>query len=95
MSDMEISKSTRKSKVVGGFNQDLWVSSANYALTGDWQGGKKIFVNVNQTVGGRKDGDRSDVAPEQEIGTSGTELRIVSDIWFNWCWWRWWCRRFI
>ena len=65
-------------KVVGGFrSRPLGSVSANYAFTtGDWQGGKKIIVNVNQTVGGRKDGVRSDVALRTGNWPSGTELQI-------------------
>ena len=65
-------------KVVGGFrSRPLGSVSSNYVLTaGDWQGGKKIIVNVNQTVGGRKDGVRSDVALRTGNWPSGTELQI-------------------
>ena len=65
-------------KVVGGFrSRPLGSVASNYALTsGDWQGGKKIFVNVNQTVGGKKDGDRSDVALRTGNWPSGTELQV-------------------
>ena len=65
-------------KVVGGFrSRPLGSVASNYAFTaGDWQGGKKIFVNVNQTVGGRKDGVRSDVALRTGVWPSGTELQI-------------------
>ena len=40
------------------------------------QGGKKIFVNVNQTVGGKKDGDVTDVALRTGVWPSGTELQV-------------------
>ena len=65
-------------KVVGGFrSRPLGSVAANYAFTsGDWQGGKKIIVNVNQTVGGRKDSVRSDVALRTGNWPSGTELQI-------------------
>ena len=65
-------------KVVGGFrSRPLGSVSSNYVFTaGDWQGGKKIIVNVNQTVGGRKDGVRSDVALRTGNWPSGTELQI-------------------
>ncbi len=65
-------------KVVGGFrSRPLGSVAANYAFTsGDWQGGKKIIVNVNQTVGGRKDNDRSDVALRTGNWPSGTELQV-------------------
>ena len=65
-------------KVVGGFrSRPIGAVSSNYVLTaGDWQGGKKIIVNVNQTVGGRKDNVRSDVALRTGNWPSGTELQI-------------------
>ena len=65
-------------KVVGGFrSRPLGSVASNYAFTaGDWQGGKKIIVNVNQTVGGRKDGVRSDVALRTGNWPSGTELQV-------------------
>ena len=65
-------------KVVGGFrSRPLGSVASNYVFTaGDWQGGKKIIVNVNQTVGGRKDGVRSDVALRTGNWPSGTELQI-------------------
>ena len=65
-------------KVVGGFrSRPLGSVATNYAFTtGDWQGGKKIIVNVNQTVGGRKDSVRSDVALRTGNWPSGTELQI-------------------
>ena len=65
-------------KVVGGFrSRPLGSVASNYAFTaGDWQGGKKIIVNVNQTVGGRKDNDRSDVALRTGNWPSGTELQV-------------------
>ena len=65
-------------KVVGGFrSRPLGSVDGNYSLTaGDWQGGKKIFVNVNQTVGGKKDGDRSDVALRTGVWPTGTTLQV-------------------
>ena len=65
-------------KVVGGFrSRPVGTVSGTYALTAtDWQGGKKIIVNVNQTVGGKKDGDKSDVAIRTGVWPSGTELRV-------------------
>ena len=65
-------------KVVGGFrSRPIGSVSGNYTLTaGNWQGGKKIFVNVNQTVGGKKDGDRSDVALRTGVWPSGTDLQV-------------------
>ena len=65
-------------KVVGGFrSRPIGSVSANYTLTaGNWQGGKKIIVNVNQTVGGRKDNDRSDVALRTGVWPTGTTLQV-------------------
>ena len=65
-------------KVVGGFrSRPLGSVDSNYSLTaGDWQGGKKIFVNVNQTVGGKKDGNRSDVALRTGVWPTGTTLQV-------------------
>ena len=65
-------------RVVGGFRgKPVGSVSGNYTLTsGDWQGGKKIFVNVNQTVGGKKDGDVTDVALRTGVWPSGTELQV-------------------
>ena len=65
-------------KVVGGFRgKPVGSVDGNYNLTsGDWQGGKKIFVNVNQTIGGKKDGDVTDVALRTGVWPSGTELQV-------------------
>ena len=64
-------------KVVGGFrSRPLGTVASNYAFTaGDWQGGKKIFVNVNQTVGGKKS-SQNDVALRTGNWPSGTELQV-------------------
>ena len=64
-------------KVVGGFrSRPIGPVAANYALTAsDWQGGKKIFINVNQTVGGKK-GALNDVALRTGNWPTGTELRV-------------------
>ena len=64
-------------KVVGGFrSRPLGDVAANYALTAsDWQGGKKIFINVNQTIGGKK-GSINDVALRTGNWPTGTELRV-------------------
>ena len=64
-------------KVVGGFrSRPIGSVAVNYAMTAsDWQGGKKIMVNVNQTVGGRKP-SLNDVALRTGIWPSGTELQI-------------------
>ena len=64
-------------KVVGGFrSRPLGSVAANYALTAsDWQGGKKIFINVNQTIGGKKP-SQNDVALRTGNWPTGTELRV-------------------
>lgn len=64
-------------KVIGGFrSRPLGTVSANYALTAsDWQGGKKIFINVNQTIGGKKP-SMNDVALRTGNWPTGTELRV-------------------
>ena len=64
-------------KVVGGFrSRPLGSVAASYALTAsDWQGGKKIIINVNQTVGGKK-GAINDVALRTGNWPTGTELKV-------------------
>ena len=64
-------------KVIGGFrDRPLGTVAANYAYTAsDWQGGKKIIINVNQTVGG-KQGAMNDVALRTGNWPTGTELRV-------------------
>ena len=64
-------------KVVGGFrSRPLGSVASNYTLTaGDWQGGKKIFVNINQTIGGKK-GALNDVALRTGVWPSGTQLQV-------------------
>ena len=64
-------------KVVGGFrDRPLGSVASNYTMTaGDWQGGKKIFINVNQTIGGKK-GALNDVALRTGNWPTGTELRV-------------------
>ena len=65
-------------KVVGGFRQrPIGSINSNYVLSsGEWQGGKKIIVNVNQTVGGKKDGDVTDVALRTGVWPTGTNLSV-------------------
>ena len=67
-------------KVVGGFRSRPLGSvnnSSNYTMSAsDWQGGKKIIVNINQTIGGKKDGDQSDVALRTGVWPTGTELQV-------------------
>tara|TARA_Y100000114_G_scaffold105882_1_gene99159 strand:- start:147 stop:1304 length:1158 start_codon:yes stop_codon:yes gene_type:complete len=67
-----------KVTVVGGFRErPIGSLDGNYNLTAEnWQGGKKVFVNVNQTVGGKQDGDVTDVALRTGVWPSGTELQV-------------------
>ena len=64
-------------KVIGGFrDRPLGSVAANYALTAsDWQGGKKVIINVNQTIGGKKP-NINDVALRTGNWPTGTELRV-------------------
>ena len=64
-------------KIVGGYrSRPLGSVAANYALTAsDWQGGKKVFINVNQTIGGKKP-SLNDVALRTGNWPTGTELRV-------------------
>jgi len=64
-------------KIVGGYrSRPLGSVAANYALTAsDWQGGKKVFINVNQTIGGKKP-SINDVALRTGNWPTGTELRV-------------------
>ena len=64
-------------KVIGGFrDRPLGSVSANYALTAsDWQGGKKVIINVNQTIGGKKP-SVNDVALRTGSWPTGTELKV-------------------
>ena len=64
-------------KVVGGYrSRPLGSVASNYTLTAsDWQGGKKIFVNINQTIGGKK-GALNDVALRTGNWPTGTELKV-------------------
>ena len=65
-------------KVVGGFRSKPSSNVNNsYVLTStEWQGGKRVLVNVNKTIGGKKDGDKSDVALRTGNWPSGTELQV-------------------
>jgi len=67
-----------KVMVVGGFRErPIGSLNGNYNLTAEnWQGGKKVFVNVNQTIGGKQDGDVTDVALRTGVWPSGTELQV-------------------
>ena len=64
-------------KVIGGFrDRPLGSVSANYALTAsEWQGGKKVIINVNQTIGGKKP-SVNDVALRTGSWPTGTELKV-------------------
>ena len=64
-------------KVIGGFrDRPLGSVAANYALTAsDWQGGKKVIINVNQTIGGKKP-SVNDVALRTGNWPTGTELKV-------------------
>jgi hypothetical protein len=66
-------------KVVGGFRgRPIGSVNSNYVLSSsDWQGGKKIIVHVNQTVGGKKDGDVTDVALRTGVWPTGTNLSVT------------------
>ena len=70
-------KQQERVKVIGGFrDRPLGTVAANYAMTAsDWQGGKKIIINVNQTIGGKK-GALNDVALRTGNWPTGTELRV-------------------
>ena len=57
-----------KVTVVGGFRTRPALNA--------WQGGKRILINVNKTLGGNKDGDASDVALRTGVWPSGTELQV-------------------
>ena len=64
-------------KVIGGFRDKPFSTvDTSYALTAsDWQGGKKIIINVNQTIGGEQ-GAINDVALRTGNWPTGTELRV-------------------
>lgn len=57
-----------KVTVVGGFRTRPALNA--------WQGGKRIFINVNKTLGGNKDGNMSDVALRTGEWPPGTELQV-------------------
>ena len=65
-------------KVVGGFRSKPSSNVNNsYVLTSsEWQGGKRVLVNVNKTIGGNKDGDISDVSLRTGNWPTGTELQV-------------------
>ena len=72
--------SPSKVKVVGGFrSKPSSVVSSNgfYNLSStEWQNGKRVLINVNKTLGGRRDNSKSDVALRTGTWPSGTELQV-------------------
>ena len=67
-------------KVVGGFRSRPTGTVSGYALSSSgWQGGKKVFINVNKQIGSSKaasDSDRNNVALRTGNWPSGTNLQI-------------------
>ena len=67
-------------RVVGGFRSRPTGTVSGYSLTSSsWQGGKKVFINVNKNVGGAKassNSDRNKVALRTGNWPSGTTLQI-------------------
>ena len=73
-------------RVVGGYRSRPTGSVSNYVLTSSsWQGGKKVFINVNKNIGGEKstttdatqqESDRSKVALRTGVWPAGTTLHI-------------------
>ena len=67
-------------RVVGGFRSRPTGTVSGYSLTSSaWQGGKKVFINVNKSLGGAKSGsnsDRNKVALRTGNWPSGTSLQI-------------------
>lgn len=67
-------------KVVGGFRSRPTGNVSGYSLTSTaWQGGKKVFINVNKQIGSAKSGsnsDRNKVALRTGNWPSGTTLQI-------------------
>ena len=69
--------SPAKVKVVGGFRGKPSSTLGGYNLSStEWQGGKRVFVNVNKTIGGKNDGVIGDVALRTGNWPSGTELQV-------------------
>ena len=64
-------------KVVGGYkNAPLSSVDGNYILSsGEWQGGKKVIINVNKRLGSER-GSRGRVALRTGRWPSGTELQL-------------------
>ena len=67
-------------KVVGGFRSRPTGTVSGYSLSSSsWQGGKKVFINVNKQIGSSKaasDSDRNNVALRTGNWPSGTTLQI-------------------
>ena len=67
-------------RVVGGYRSRPTGTVSGYALSSsDWQGGKKVFINVNKQIGGAKassNSDRNKVALRTGNWPSGTTLQI-------------------
>lgn len=72
--------STAKVKVVGGFRGRPTGSLSGFNLSsGAWQGGKKVFININKNLGSAKisaNGDRRKVALRTGSWPSNTTLQI-------------------
>ena len=72
--------SSAKVKVVGGYRSRPTGDLSGYSLTSSsWQGGKKVFINVNKKIGGVKadnNSDRNKVALRTGNWPSGTTLQI-------------------
>ena len=67
-------------KVVGGYRSRPTGTVSGYSLSSStWQGGKKVFINVNKQIGSAKSGsnsDRNKVALRTGSWPSGTSLQI-------------------
>ena len=67
-------------KVVGGYRSRPTGTVSGYSLSSSsWQGGKKVFINVNKQIGSSKaasDSDRNKVALRTGNWPSGTTLQI-------------------
>ena len=69
-------------KVVGGFRSKPSSNVNNsYVLTStEWQGGKRVLVNVNKTIGGKKDGLTSSAGFPGANGTSALGIEYPAVI---------------
>ena len=67
-------------KVIGGYRSRPTGTVSGYSLSSSsWQGGKKVFINVNKQIGSSKaasDSDRNNVALRTGNWPSGTNLQI-------------------